>query len=191
MATIDFDFLARLEGGQQLTAYVPAPEESQSGVTIATGFDLGARNQGDLQRLGLDTSLIEKLSPYLGLKKQEAVKALTAIPLSILAVEAKAIDQAVKSESLNWLEGQYNAAIASGKTAFAQLPTGVRTVIASVSFQYGDLPSQTPTFWKYVTAQDWGKAIAELRNFGDSYPSRRNQEADLLARSLGNDVNLA
>ncbi|CAN99524.1 hypothetical protein predicted by Glimmer/Critica [Sorangium cellulosum So ce56] len=41
---------------------------SQSGVTIATGFDLGARGLGDLRTLGLPDVLIGKLTPYLGNK---------------------------------------------------------------------------------------------------------------------------
>ena len=41
---IDFAFISSCEGGQRLKAYVPDPEHSESGVTLATGFDLGCRD---------------------------------------------------------------------------------------------------------------------------------------------------
>lgn len=65
---IDFSFISQLEGGQKLDGYVPAATKSKSGVTIATGFDLGARNEGDLRKLLFSPSLIVKIKPYLGLK---------------------------------------------------------------------------------------------------------------------------
>jgi hypothetical protein len=37
-------------------------------------------------------------------------------------------------------------------------------------------------FWDAMIRQDWKKAEEILRNFGDAYPTRRNQEADLLKR---------
>ena len=38
---IDFNFISKLEGGRKTKGYVPDPEGSRSGVTIATGVDLG------------------------------------------------------------------------------------------------------------------------------------------------------
>jgi hypothetical protein len=51
--SIDFAFLSSLEGGCKTTGYVPAGSVSQSGVTVATGFDLGQRTEADLTRLGI------------------------------------------------------------------------------------------------------------------------------------------
>ena len=38
---VDFKFISQLEGGRATTGHVPAAGVSSSGVTIATGFDLG------------------------------------------------------------------------------------------------------------------------------------------------------
>ncbi len=38
---IDYKFLSDREGGRKLLGYVPHGGGSKSGVTIATGFDLG------------------------------------------------------------------------------------------------------------------------------------------------------
>ena len=50
---IDYNFLSDLEGGSKTTGYVPAAAVSKSGVTIATGFDLGQRDENDLKSLKL------------------------------------------------------------------------------------------------------------------------------------------
>ena len=52
MSNIDWDFITEQEGGRILKGYLP-DKKSKSGVTIATGFDLGQRNESDLQGLSL------------------------------------------------------------------------------------------------------------------------------------------
>lgn len=78
---VDYGFIARMEGGSLTKGYVPAPKTSNSGVTVATGFDLGARSEPDLRRIAIPAPLIEQLRPYLGKKKQAAVTALQQQPL--------------------------------------------------------------------------------------------------------------
>ena len=178
MTNVDFTFISDREGGQALTGYVPDPSGSRSGVTIATGFDLGARDAGDLLALGLPSGLRASLHPYLGLTGQSAVSALAKQPLTITQTDADLIDRASKANALTGLVASYNA---SSSVTFSSLPAQAQTVIASVAFQYGSLAIATPTFWKHVTSQDWAAAVSELRNFGDRYPTRRNLEADLLS----------
>lgn len=190
---IDFTFISKLEGGQILKGYVPNPKFSKSGVTIATGFDLGQRSSSDLTKLGLSQSLITKLQPYLGLKQKDAELALKKSSLTISSVEASAIDKAVKKEHISKLILKYNSAKSrflqsinsganlSSKGIFSHLPLQAQTVIASVSFQYGvNLDVRTPKFWDAVVKEDWALAIKILKNFGDMYPTRRKKEAKLL-----------
>ena len=70
---IDYKFLSDLEGGSKTMGYVPAASVSKSGVTIATGFDLGQRNENDLKSLKLSVALTNKLKPYLGIKANSAL----------------------------------------------------------------------------------------------------------------------
>jgi hypothetical protein len=44
---IDYSFIEKLEGNTCI-GYVPDPENSQSGVTIACGFDIGQRSKNEL-----------------------------------------------------------------------------------------------------------------------------------------------
>ncbi len=186
---VNFNFISLLEGGRTTKGYVPEPEKSKSGITIGTGVDLGQMGETDLERFNLPEPIKLKLRPYLGKIKQDAVRLLHERPLQVSDDEAQEIDKAVKASSLNRVAKRYNS---SSETDFDSLPDGVQTVIASVAFQYGDLASQTPNFWRQVTSGDWQGAYKNLRNFGDAYKTRRNKEADLLQESWAESgVNLA
>lgn len=179
---IDYKFLNDREGGSKTIGYVPAAGVSKSGVTIATGFDLGQRNEADLKKLGLSLVLTNKLKPYLGKKSKDAQDALKKSPLTITGAEALEINKAVKKQHIANVKNKYNLAVGA-KKKFDDIPGEAQTVIVSVSFQYGDgLDTRTPAFWKAAIGQDW-KAVAKvLNNFGDAYPSRRKLEAALLGK---------
>ena len=181
---IDYKFLSDLEGGSKTNGYVPAAGVSKSGVTIATGFDLGQRSEADLTKLKLSVSLINKLKPYLGKKSQDATAALKAKPLIITSEEVKSIDKAVKSAHVASLKLKYlGSAHNTAKKDFFSLPAQAQTVIASVSFQYGvNLNTAAPKFWKSASSQDWAETVKLLKNFGDAYPTRRKKEAALLEK---------
>lgn len=179
---VDYKFLSDLEGGSKTTGYVPAAGVSKSGVTIATGFDLGQRSENDLKSLRLDALLIAKLKPYLGSKGANAQALLIKNPLMINLIQAQAIDKSVKSLHIAQLKLKYNAA-PGNKIKFIDLPPEAQTVITSVSFQYGvGLNIRAPKFWKAATSQDWPETIKILKSFGDAYPTRRKKEAALLEK---------
>jgi GH24 family phage-related lysozyme (muramidase) len=179
---IDYKFLSDLEGGSKTSGYVPAAGVSKSGVTIATGFDLGQRNESDLNRLNLNAVLVKKLKPYLGLKAKSAQDYLKKNPLQISVAEAQSIDKSVKSAHIAQLKEKYNSVPGNNKK-FSDIPSEAQTVVASVSFQYGvGLSTRTPKFWKAVTTQDWKDAVKILKSFGDAYPTRRKKEAALLEK---------
>jgi LysM repeat protein len=184
---IDWGFIGELEGSlpsQRTKGTVPNASGSKSGVTIATGFDLGARDVADLKGLGFPQALIDKLSKYLGKQGEAAETFLRKNPLTITTQEADFIDTVSKKEATLTLVDRYNRAVKGkpGLVPFEKLPSEAQTVIASVHFQYGTLSTKAPKFWKAVTEQNWPAAIKELRNFGDAYRTRRGKEADLLAR---------
>ena len=58
------------------------------------------------------------------------------------------------------------------------------TTVASVAFQYGNLETETPNFWRQVTSGDWNAAEKNLRDFQDDYGTRRNLEADYLVAGM-------
>ena len=180
MSNIDWNFISDREGSRILSGYVPDAKGSKSGVTIATGFDLGARNLADLK--GLPKSIIDKLKPYLGIKGAQAQE--IAKNLNITDAEAQTIDEFSKTEAVDKLKAKWRAATGE---SFDDLPKHKATVVASVAFQYGDLESQTPNFWRQITEDDWNAAEKNLRNFGDNYSTRRNLEADYFISGLSEE----
>lgn len=182
---IDWDFIALLEGGRCLVGYVPDPGKSQSGVTIATGVDLGARSVEDLKDLGFSRRLVEILAPYCHVKGRAAVDLLDRRPLVISAPDAVALDRRIKEKALERLVSAYDRATG---VSFGTLPPGIRTVIGSVAFQYGDLASECPKFWAAACGRDWSAMRAELMDFGDRYPGRRHFEAVFLWGSLSERI---
>lgn len=185
--SIDWKFIANEEGEKKLKGYVPLPKTSKSGVTISTGFDLGQHNEYDLKGLKLSADLTKKLKPYLLLKKQDAVDFLAKNPLTITKAEADEIDVALKKKLVPQLKNRFlNSKYNKTNANFDDLPAQAQTVIASVSFQYGDLESTRTTFWQAVCEQNWAEAVKVLRSYTD-YKPRRKREADLLEQLVKND----
>ncbi len=188
MANIDWSFISRLEGGQRLTGYYTgANRRGKDGVTIATGVDLGQRNEYDLRKLGLSNSLHNKLKPYLGLKGHLAAQFLKNNPLKITKPEADQLDRAIKRVHIDPLIRRYNLDVGRlpGKLMFERLPRALQTIIVSPSWQHGNqLFRAAPKFWGYVTNQNWHGAYAELMNFRDDFPTRRRAEARYLKQWL-------
>ena len=96
---VDIDFIVGKEGFE-LQGKVPDAKNSKSGVTISSGFDLGARNLNDLK--GLPKNIITKLKPFLGLKGSEAVA--KAKELNITEEEAEIINTFAHKQSLSKLK---------------------------------------------------------------------------------------
>jgi len=184
---VDFDFIKEQEGFRT-DMYVPKIDGKvleNSGPTIASGFDLGQRNESDLK--GLPKSLINKLKPYLGKKKKEADDFVKNNSLTITKKEADIINSFAKKQELDRLIKAWNN---SSDVKWKDLSTPQATTVASVAFQFGNLPTRTPNFWRYTTTGDWAKARDELRDFYGKnakgrerqriYGPRRNREADYL-----------
>jgi len=178
---IDFNFIGELEGFS-LNGYVPDPKKSKSGVTIASGFDIGQCSAEEVER-AFPEQLSNKLKPYVGRIKQDACAVLEAKSLQITQDEAKVINAYCHENAKDRLFKEWSRS--SAPKAFDDLSDVCQTVVASVAFQYGSLSKRTPNFWRQVTSDDWLGALKNLQNFGDQYATRRHKEAALLEAWLG------
>jgi hypothetical protein len=177
---VNWTFIGEQEGAGICKGYVPVANTSESGVTIATGVDLGQRSAASLAALGLSAALQARLAPYCGMRKQAAQAFLDANPLTITTAECAEIDNAIRATHLVSLVAIYNSAHPVPPKPFDQIPDRAQTVIASVAFQYGDLSSRCPHFWSTAVRQNWSGMISELEHFGDAYGPRRLREANYL-----------
>ena len=181
---VNWDFIRQLEGWES-KGYVPRDRDKDdkvpSGVTIAAGFDIGQQSPYSITKFGFSKPLLDKVKPYAGLTGDKAREALRTTPLKLTKEELTELDTKVKEVYYKSVQKQYDA---HSDFTFMFLDTPKQTVICSVAFQYGDLKRRCPRFFDRVTKGMWQTAVAELRDFGDGYKSRRLKEADYLESSL-------
>ncbi|CAB4037185.1 collagen alpha-1(XIV) chain-like, partial, partial [Paramuricea clavata] len=173
--------------------YVPIDQKSgevlgQSGVTIGAGIDLGSKSRASFT--SLYSTIVNKLEPYFGLKRNLAACAAIERRLILAYWEANTLTDAVTNDVVTEVSKRYDSDKDANTQAFASVPRGIRTAIVSVWYQLG-YPTAYPKFWNFVTKNDWDNAIKELRNFyknpneqarGDLI--RRNDEADIIEATL-------
>jgi hypothetical protein len=170
----NWHFIAQLEGATNY-GYVPDPKVSRSGVTIASGVDLGGENEAALADLPSD--LLDKLVPYFGYTGQNAVAKLQGLPLYLTDNEVATLNAVVDGHEAEAFERLYNAETG---LHLEDLAEAAQTIGMSVAFQYGDIKRRCPTFWHHFAQQDWQGCYNELKHFGDLYTSRHNREAAYL-----------
>jgi hypothetical protein len=172
--------VSEFEGGQQLEAYPPPAKGS--GVTVATGIDLGQRSLSELKNLGLSEPLIKKVTPYLGKKDADARTLVKKKPLSLTQEEADELDNAVGGQIAQEISLKYSDATGQDLTA---LPEPARVVVESLAYNFGpNLDKKIPTIWKAIVSGDWATVQDRLRNTKWKQPElalRRNREADILS----------
>lgn len=174
--------LDRFEG-YEVRGYVPSvggKAMDQSGVTVGRGVDLGQTSVARLLALGVDPALVDKLSPYIGLKKEDACRALALKPLILADTEASALSAAVISRHIEDAARAFDARVRGG-SAFAARPRQVQAVTVSLAYQYGTRGfSRTLGYLADARYQD---AITELEDpskWSGKYTTRRRGEAGLL-----------
>ncbi len=201
---VDWKFIEREENGGRdarpaETAYVPTDDDGnvrgRSGVTVATGVDLGQHSVEEIKNLDIPQSLKDKLVPYATWKGQDAVKVLDANPLTLTPQEVAVLDDAVRRQKALELTQNYNKDVAKipGALPFRSLPPDAQTAIMSYAYQRGTSFWKTapalggPAVWDAIVKQDWNRAADEVRRSPVGPPARRQREAALLRRAAAAD----
>jgi len=177
--------LARFEGKAIPRGYIPcyngtyyggdSPAKGEplgaSGVTIATGVDLGQQTMKGLAAMGISASTLSVLAPYIGLQKQEALKKLQSDPFTLTSDQVEEIDKAVHVRYIN------QAASIFGRELFENAPKEVQAVVVSLHYQFGtprrpDSPGLANA-WAYMQQGAYKEAAECLRNPENWSPSHR------------------
>ena len=173
---IDWDFISSLEGKGAKRGYVPS---DNSGVTIATGFDLKTKDENFLKSIGLSQNIIDKLISYVGISGAEAEEFIAQKPLILEDNEVDEIDLASKNFYAHSIAQDYNNR--NPEVKFEDLEPHQQTIVASVGFQYGSFnrkDGSTMNFILQATSGDWDGLVKNLQNFEDEFPTRRKTEAN-------------
>ena len=192
---IDVNFVQCHEGFT-CCGYVPIDSRTgevlgQSGVTVGSGVDLGSKTSLSLKAIGVSQRIIDQLVQYFGLRTDRAACAAIELPLRMSCSDSQMLTEAVKNDVASQVRQRYEQERILSTTSFDALPRGIRTAVADVWFQFGNLPQSTPNFWSHVISNDWDSAIRELRDFYTSRANppkgdgiRRNNEADIIEAAL-------
>ena len=87
------DLLLRLEGNEA-QGYVPKKTgKDLSGVSVGLGFDIGQHDVKDLERMGFNSALISKFTPYLNKIGDDARATLRIEPLELTTDELAEVNQ--------------------------------------------------------------------------------------------------
>jgi hypothetical protein len=200
--SVNFAFLAEWEGGQYLRGYVPFGRggivAGQSGMTIATGFDIGQITGAELQNYALPPNVTNELKPFVNHKFKDKTKlqvarwVLQTAPVpTITKAEADQIDLAVHGRKLaSAINSWDRSPKGAGVPNFTRLPLPWQTVLFSRTFHQGDgMPGTALArpFYTAALAGRWAEAVLALRNYAvaaDWYKQRVSKEADYLETDM-------
>lgn len=174
---------ANYKGGRRPEQYIPM---GASGVTIATGVDLGQTSVSELESMGVPHEIIVKLRPYIGLKKVPAVMALYKRPFVLDKADADVLDECMHRHHARMISDRYDRE--AGRGAFENLPWQAQAVIFSLLYQCGCTggPKKDPLTWDALVQQNWVTASKRLmtREYWSGYHNRRRAEGKILAELL-------
>ncbi|CAB4009314.1 Hypothetical predicted protein [Paramuricea clavata] len=102
----------------------------QSGVTVGAGVDLGSKSRASFT--SLSSTLVDKLEPYFGLKRNLAACAAIERPLRLTLAEANNLTRTVTNDVVTEVSKRYDSDKDDNALALASVPRGIRTVIVSV-----------------------------------------------------------
>ena len=177
-----YDFVAGNEGGA-IEGYVPQRNGvamGVSGVTIATGLDLGQQSEASLRGMGFTEEEITNLSPYLGLQQEEAIDYLAKNPLSITQEDADTWKNRVFDAYEKKAAGAWEANMAEGGTDWYDLTESQRTVAYDVFYQHGVGKSgKAKDIKEAIYAEDWDRAKS-LMEESEMYATRNQARSNLI-----------
>lgn len=180
-SAVDLEVITQHEGGNLSNGYWPG---GSSGVTVGIGIDLGQQSGAGLAAMGVPDTIIEQLSPYLGLHGTAAQSYLQSHPLSLSSSDLARLNACVTTAYFDNTGAQFNRANHSGFANFSALPWQAQTVIADLAYNLGNLPATAPRFWSQVTNGRWTAAAANLNNFTNPSNAALYQRAQADGRLL-------
>lgn len=197
---VHFSYLSRWEGDQYLHGYVPfikGVTAGRSGMTVATGFDVGQISELQLSNMALLPETGPKLAPFAGLQFTRKTRAQVAAivvkrgPVPILTKqEADTADLIVHGKHLSAAITSWNARRNPGVPEFKALPVPWQTVLFSRTFHQGTGMPDTAVarpFYTAATAGKWTDAVTALQNYAVTaawYKTRVSQEAAFLRTAM-------
>lgn len=187
---LDIDYITtvldRFEGNLR-RGYVPQSGGKvlgKSGVTVGRGVDLGQHSYTSLGAMGVPLGLLDKLSPYLETRQEDAIAVISEHPLELSREEATVLNAAILHSFLQSLGQSFDSRVkasGSGLPPFSDRPRQVQAVTASLAYQYG-IRGFPRTFGLLADGEYRRVAVSldDPAQWGGKYTRRRKAEAVIL-----------
>ena len=177
---VDLDFYS-LEFHDAAYTYIPTTSScvKQTGtnatypiavtVGIGMGIDLVKETTTTFTTYGISTTIINKLTPILGLKTKDPVtyskgNNCLALYAELTPAEREELNQKYHYYAAQGVKNDYNTQKMVNIPAFETLPLGVRTAIGSYAYVLGGSRFlQKKLFWTDIIKAEWSVAINELK----------------------------
>ena len=193
--TIDFAYIANLEGNQWRRGYVPMRDGivlGRSGMTVASGFDIGQWSLRQLNAFDFPPLLLDKVRPFVG----HSFRGMSKMQVAAIVAKLGPVPELEKAEA-DLCDGVvFEAILTSSIDAwsrgrgqkvpdFRSLPGAWQTVWLSRNYQEGVNPKSpvAKSFRAAALAGLWQDAVDRLKSYKD-YVSRAKVEAELLTAAL-------
>lgn len=188
---IDFSRVPEFEGTQSLNGYLPMNRDGtvigNSGITIATGFDIGQHSAQEIKNFHFPKALENKLLPFVSAKIDEAKKLLPlAKQILLTKEEADLVDYKAAKSYINKTSQTWNSRKLENTPDFNKLTQAQQTVLYIRTFHQGPGMPDTAVAYNFYHAalkNNWDDAARYLKNYdvkGDWYKDRVAKEAKLL-----------
>lgn len=173
-----FSFTKKEEGTREKSYTL---KDAKSGVTVASGLDVGQWTESGLKGLGLSKSLIEKVRPYIGKKGAEARKVHKELGgFKLTPQEVEEVDKILEKDATDTVNKDLTTKL--GKT-LDDYPIEAQQVMVSMYHNFGAKVFKYGT-WKSLVEGNFTEAARRLRNKEEwkQNHARRAREAQLLAQ---------
>ncbi|MFJ1268653.1 pesticin C-terminus-like muramidase [Legionella lytica] len=198
---IIFSELSSHEGGQIRHGYLPMQRVrdkngsslkvvGQSGITFATGCDIGQHSEKEIKSFHFPPELEAKLLPFAGKKRDDARELLPLAKKTYLtSEEANRLDFAFKGKTIQATMDSWNRKKLQHTPSFMELTAEQQTVLLSRTYHQGPAMPDTKVaynFYNSALKNDWIRAEEHLRNYNvkdQYYINRVHKEADLLKKN--------
>ena len=169
--------------------YILDPVNEKSGVTIGPGFDAGQHSRKDLERMGVDKTIIDKMDPLFGVKNRDGEEAVAramelAIPLTVDEVES--LGQTVLRDKVGKFFRDFGSSAAT-------VPEELTSELASAYYRGHFVPKHKT--WELVKQRRYKDAAVEILDHdeynrlkevspGSGVVSRMERTRDALLRQV-------
>ncbi|MFA6303647.1 MAG: pesticin C-terminus-like muramidase [Legionella sp.] len=189
--SIDFSKVPKFEGEQSLNGYVPMNSNGtvigKSGITIATGFDIGQHSAQEIKNFHFPKALEKKLLPFVNATKDEAIKLLPlAKQITLTKHEADLLDYSAAKSYIKSTFQTWDSRKFENTPEFNQLSKAQQTVLYLRTFHQGTGMPDTAVshnFYQAALKNNWNDAARYLKNYhvkDQWYKDRVAKEAKFL-----------